>query len=162
MKHGSGEMLKGAPKNMKGFTLVEVVAALFIIAVALLAMGKMQTRSIEAAEHAGRVATALRLAQDVIEQMQTLGPTSWVSSSGEQRCPGGSPQNGIECPPYNLDPEGRIGAYQRSWIVSENNTWVTFLDNGRTNARITEVTVTVRWGVNRSAALRGLLFRSTP
>jgi len=151
----------GRRSNGAGFTLLEVVAALFIIAVALLAMGKMQTRSLDAAEHAGRVATALRLAQDVIEQMQALGVSSWVSSSGEQVCPGGNPQNQISCPPI-LDPEGRIGSYRRRWTVSSasSSAWVGLLGYGRSSGEVREVEVTVIWGTGKTVTQRSLLARS--
>jgi len=143
-----------------GFTLLEVVAALFIIAVALLAMGKMQTRSLDAAEHAGRVATALRLAQDVIEQMQARGVASWVSSSGEQVCPGGNPQNQISCPQI-LDPEGRIGTFRRRWTVSSanSNSWADMVGYG-TTAEVREVEVIVTWGTGKTVTQRSLLTRT--
>lgn len=150
----------GVRKFDGGFTLLEVVAALFIIAVALLAMGKMQTRSLDAAEHAGRVATALRLAQDVIEQMQARGVSSWVNSSSDQTCPGGSEQNGISCPQI-LDPEGRTGSYTRRWTVSSANSsnWVNVVGLGRTNCEVREVNVTVTWRTSKQVNQRSLLTR---
>jgi prepilin-type N-terminal cleavage/methylation domain-containing protein len=95
---GKGIMSRGNERALKGFTLLEVTVALFIIAVALLAMAKMQSASINAAEYSGRMAVALRMAQDVMEQMQARGPSSWESSTSPQICPGGDPQLGIECP----------------------------------------------------------------
>lgn len=133
--------------STRGFTLLEVAAALVIIAIALLAMGKMQTRSLDAAEHAGRVATALRLAQDVIEQMRARGTNSWQSSTGDQVCPGGSAQNLVSCP-ANLDPEGRTGRYTRSWVVnsSNSNNWLGVVGFGMDGCEVREVNVTVSWG----------------
>lgn len=133
--------------SKKGFTLLEVAAALVIIAIALLAMGKMQTRSLDAAEHAGRVATALRLAQDVIEQMRAHGIDSWQSSTGDQVCPGGTAQNSVSCP-ANLDPEGRTGRYTRSWVVNSNNSgnWLGVVGSGMEGCEVREVNVTVSWG----------------
>lgn len=147
--------------SKEGFTLLEVAAALVIIAIALLAMGKMQTRSLDAAEHAGRVATALRLAQDVIEQMKARGTTSWQNSTGDQVCPGGSAQNQVSCPP-NLDPEGRTGRYTRRWVVSSDNSnnWLGVVGFGRDTCEVREVNVTVSWGATeppRRVNQRGLL-----
>jgi len=148
----------GAWKLRGGFTLIEVVGALFIIAVALLAMAKMQTRSLDAAEHAGRVATALRLAQDVIEQMQARGVASWQNSTGDQICPGGSAQNQVSCPQI-LDPEGRTGRYTRRWTVSNANSgnWLGVVGFGRTNCQVGEVDVTVTWGTGKTVNQRSLL-----
>lgn len=137
-------------RSSKGFTLIEVVAALFIIAVALLAMAKMQSRSIEAAEYGGRMSVALRLAQDVIEQMQNIMAqnrargsetfTGIESSSNPQTCPGEADQGEIRCPPI-IDPEGRIGRFTRVWTVSSSNNWP-----GLGAADVREVEVTVEWG----------------
>lgn len=134
----------------RGFTLLEVTIALFVIAVALLAMAKMQARSIEAAEYSGRMSIALRLAQDVIEQMQTQGFASASSSQNPQICPGGSPEGSIECPPL-LDPDGRLGRYTRSWTVTSPSTWP-----GVTAGNIKEIDVVVTWE-GRQVRLTSLL-----
>lgn len=133
-----------------GFTLLEVTMALFIIAVALLAMARMQTRSIEAAEYSGRVSVALRLAQDVIEQMQRNSFADAASSTGPQVCPGGAAQTGISCPQL-LDLEGRLGSFTRTWTVTQTSAWP-----GVSQANIRQVEVMVTWG-QRQVRLTSLL-----
>jgi prepilin-type N-terminal cleavage/methylation domain-containing protein len=137
-------------REQAGFTLLEVTIALFIIAVALLAMAKMQTRSIDAAEYSGRMSVALRLAQDVIEQMKRNDFTNAVSSSNPQVCPGGNPEGAVVCPPL-LDPEGRLGRFTRTWTVTSPDYWP-----GVTSANIREVEVVVTWG-GRHVRLTSLL-----
>ncbi len=141
-------MGKASVPKSAGFTLLEVTVALFIIAVALLAMAKMQTRSIEAAEYSGRMAVALRLAQDVIEQMQAMPFGDVKSSTSPQVCPGGAVQVGIRCPQL-LDTEGRLGNFTRTWTVTPSVNWP-----GVANTK--EVDVRVTWG-GRQVRLTSLL-----
>ncbi|MEJ5378255.1 MAG: prepilin-type N-terminal cleavage/methylation domain-containing protein [bacterium] len=143
-------MNKASVSRSAGFTLLEVTVALFIIAVALLAMAKMQTRSIEAAEYSGRMAVALRLAQDVIEQIQSNPFASAASSTSPQVCPGGAVQMGISCPQL-LDTEGRLGNFTRTWTVTETAAWP-----GVTQTNIRQVEVLVTWG-QRQVRLTSLL-----
>ena len=140
---GEGIMSRSNERVLKGFTLLEVTVALFIMSVALLAMAKMQSASINAAEYSGRMAVALRMAQDVIEQMQALGPGSWESSTSPQICPGGDPQQGIECPDL-LDPDGKLGRFTRTWTVGPATGWP-----GVTSGNMREVEVVVTWGGRR-------------
>ncbi len=143
-------MNKASVSGSTGFTLLEVTVALFIIAVALLAMAKMQTRSIEAAEYSGRMAVALRLAQDVVEQIQRNPFANAASSTSPQVCPGGDPQVGISCPRL-LDTEGRLGNFTRTWTVTPTAAWP-----GVTQANIRQVEVLVTWG-QRQVRLTSLL-----
>lgn len=145
-------MKRPCVKRQSGFTLLEVTIALFIIAVALLAMAKMQTRSIDAAEYSGRTSVALRLAQDVIEQIQRNPFGEIVTGTHSQVCPGGDPLNGIVCPPL-LDADGRLGRYSRTWTVTVSNDWP-----GVTSTDVRELEVVVAWG-ERRVTLRSLLVR---
>ena len=56
----------------RGFTLVEVVVALFILSIALLALGKVQTAALNTGDQASRRSIALGIAQDRIEQFQNI------------------------------------------------------------------------------------------
>jgi len=136
-------MTRSNERVLKGFTLLEVTVALFIMSVALLAMAKMQSASINAAEYSGRMAVALRMAQDVVEQMHARGPTSWESSTSPQICPRGDPQQGIECPDL-LDPDGKLGRFTRTWTVGPATGWP-----GVTSGNMREVEVVVTWGGRR-------------
>ncbi len=143
-------MKRASVSNHSGFTLLEVTIALFVIAVALLAMARMQTRSIDAAEYSGRMSVALRLAQDVIEQIQTNTFATAASSSSPQVCPGGAVEAGIECPQL-LDPEGRLGRFTRTWTVTQTAAWP-----GVAQANIRQIEVVVTWG-QRQVRLTSLL-----
>lgn len=78
-----------AMRGSKGFTLAEVLVALFVLSFALLGMARMQMRSIDAYDHAGRMSHALALAQEIVERYQTdpniAAPTSPESVSGFTR-----------------------------------------------------------------------------
>ncbi len=67
-------------KGAGGFTLAEVMVALFILAVALLALGKVQTAAIYAGDQSGRRSVGLALAQDKIEEFQA-GPLANVTDA---------------------------------------------------------------------------------
>jgi prepilin-type N-terminal cleavage/methylation domain-containing protein len=132
-----------------GFTLLEVVFAMAILAVALMAMGKMQTRAIDAGSYSGRMATALRVAQDVIEQYQRDGgATAAVPGTFTQACPGGADVGTVTCPVL-LDPEGRLGMFTRTWIVTANPSFA--------GSAVTQVTVTVTWGTGMHVTLNSLV-----
>jgi type IV pilus assembly protein PilV len=125
------KMMSGSRKE-RGFTLLEVVMAMFILAVALMAMAKMQTRSIEAAEYGGRMSIALRLAQDVIEEFQrNVG----AAASGNDTV-------------SITHSQGGSTAFARTWTVVDNGNWA--------GGAVRVVTVTVTWGA-RSVVLRSLL-----
>jgi prepilin-type N-terminal cleavage/methylation domain-containing protein len=101
----------------RGFTLGEVLVALFVLAVALLAMAKMQTRAIEAGTYSGKMSMALRVGQDVVEQCQRNGAAAVTPGTYVQICPGGAAQDSVTCPPL-LDPQGRLGRFTRTWTVT--------------------------------------------
>ncbi len=60
----------------QGFTLIELMVALFILSVGLLGMIKMQMSSIQGNAFSGRMTTAIALAQDQMEILinQDLDP----------------------------------------------------------------------------------------
>ena len=133
-----------------GFTLAEVLIAMFILAVALMAMGKMQTRAIEAGEFSGRMSVGLRMAQDVMEQFQrdlpgvlpAVGTQTQTCSSA-----GGAAVGTVTCPVL-ADPEGRLGAFTRTWIVTTGSI---------AGTAVTQVAVTVTWGAGKHVNLNSLL-----
>ena len=58
--------------NNKGFTLLEILIAISVLAIALLAMAQMQIVAISTNAFANRMTKATTLAQDKIEQLKRL------------------------------------------------------------------------------------------
>ncbi len=61
--------------NQKGFSLLEVLIAISIFAVGLLALAQMQITSIQGNAFSGRTTDATTLAQDRLEQLMALAYT---------------------------------------------------------------------------------------
>lgn len=72
-----------ALQNNAGFTLVEVVIAISILAVGLLGVAAMQTYSIQVNSAAGRMSTRINWAQDKMEELKAM-PFSdpWLEAAG--------------------------------------------------------------------------------
>jgi prepilin-type N-terminal cleavage/methylation domain-containing protein len=127
-------------REKRGFTLVEVLVAMFILSVALLALAKIQSSALLAGDQAGKRSIALALAQDRIEWFQrdvlANGLTNVVD--GNDACSGGA-GDPATCPQL-MDPSGlltRIGAFTRTWVVDdEAPIW---------DVNMRQVTVTVTW-----------------
>lgn len=61
-----------ASKKTSGFTLIEVLVAMMILAVGILAVASMQEHSIRANAYAARVTDATTVAQDKMEELLSL------------------------------------------------------------------------------------------
>jgi|Deesub1362A_J573_1020465.scaffolds.fasta_scaffold00148_17 type IV pilus assembly protein PilV len=118
-------------KNERGFTLGEVLVAMIILAVALLALAKMQIRSLEAGDFSSRMSIALALAQDKIEEFQDTSLADIVDGSDTVTVQGST---------------GGVTRFTREWTV-DSSTW-------GTNTR--QVTVTVRW-LNYDVTLNSII-----
>lgn len=66
-----------------GFTLVELMIALVIIAIGLMALSAVQTRSSRDVYRTGRGSTALAIAQEHLEAERSLGYNIAVSDTGQ-------------------------------------------------------------------------------
>lgn len=66
-----------------GFTLVEVMIALVVIAIGIMALSGVQTRSSRDVYSTGRTSRALALAQQHIETIRAGGYAAAVSDSGQ-------------------------------------------------------------------------------
>lgn len=67
-----------------GFTLVELMIALVVIAIGVMALSGVQTRSSRDVYATGRAGRALALAQERIEIKRAGGYTAAVTDSGQQ------------------------------------------------------------------------------
>lgn len=101
-----------------GFTLLEVLIAMFILAFGLLAIAQMQVTAIRGNAFSNRTTTALTLAQDKIEELSGLSFDNHQLAAGDH--------------PAGADPNPDLSPYTRRWnIVNGLNTKT--------------VTVTVTW-----------------
>ena len=72
-----------AMQNDAGFTIIEVVIAISILAVGLLGVAAMQTSAIQVNSAAGRMTTRINWAQDKMEELKAM-PFSdpWLEAAG--------------------------------------------------------------------------------
>ena len=85
--------------RQQGFTLLEILVAMTILAVGILALGTMQISAIRANDFAGSLNGALNLATDRLERLMTLPYTSITTA--------GAPTT--------------VGAYTLNWTVTDNS-----------------------------------------
>jgi type IV pilus assembly protein PilV len=116
--------------NLKsnGFTLIEVLIALVILAISLLALAGLMTTTTKNNSVGGRITEAATLAQDKLEELRAL------------------PWDSIPVDVTNSDsPTSRPGVqYDRSWIASLNGK----------NPDLKEIQITIRWTDTTSHSLR--------
>lgn len=111
-----------------GFTLIEVLVALVILAISLLALAGLMTTTTKNNSTGGRITEAATLAQDKLEELRAL------------------PWDSIPVNVTNSDsPESRPGVqYERSWVASLNGI----------NSDLKEIQITIRWTDTTSHSLR--------
>lgn len=106
-------------KKEKGFSLIEVMVSLTILAVGLLALALLQTTAIKGNSLAAKSTVATQLAQDQMEQFRHTAWTAIASSPTAGYTPGGG------APVYTSLP-GSMGnsatsrgtTYYRVWFVT--------------------------------------------
>jgi len=103
-------------KNQRGFTLTELLIALFILSVVLLALSTMVYSVMRATAQSKGMATATTLAQDKIESFKNLSYSSLTLGTFNEP----------------ITPSGSSITYNRQWTVS-------------TVGNIKTITVIVSW-----------------
>jgi type IV pilus assembly protein PilV len=116
--------------NQDGFTLMEVMIAMLITAIAVIGIVALFMTQTSASSFSRHQTEATALAEDKIEQLRTLGPA--VSQTGSDT---------------NLDERGSAGSgiYHRDWTETAGTNYA-------------DMTVTVTWsenGVTKQVALKG-------
>ena len=108
----------------KGFTLIEMLVSLVILAISLLALGGLMVAATKNNSFGGRITEAATFAQDKLEEFQVL---PWGSIlSGNDNKPGSNNMN-----------------YQRNWNV------LTSPDGG-----LKTVTLTINWNDKSNHSVR--------
>ncbi len=128
----------------RGFTLLEVLAALFILSIALLALGKVQTAALNTGDQASRRSIALGIAQDRIEQFQNIQTAAQFDAIADATA-----SETIHVTHPTL---GGSTGFTRNWVIlgdDEASGW-------GTNVKV--VIVTVTWQ-GRQVNLRSLITR---
>jgi len=100
-------------RNNRGFTLLEILLAISILAIALLAMAHMQITAIHTNAFANRMTTATTLAYDKMEQLKQL-PYNDANLSDD----GDTTDLADTANPDYLDDPG--GGYTRVWNIADN------------------------------------------
>ena len=111
------EHTQRAPARQDGFTMIEILVAISILAVGLLALAAMQTSAIRGNGFAMRYTAGVALAQDAIENYMTLPYADLPAGQVDEP--------GI----------GNSGIYTRTSTFQANTPF----------ARTTTITVTVNW-----------------
>lgn len=142
MKKRAGKTEK--TKRQEGFTLMEVIVAISILTVGLLAVASMQISAIQGNSLAGRLTKGTSIAQDKIEELLLLPYTFTFTHPDliDNETNGGP----------HVEPNHPSG-YTIRWDVTDNNPF------GNTKS----ITVTVTWqdkGVHKTTSLSSYKARS--
>ena len=100
-------------KKAEGFTMIEVILAISIFAIGILAIASMQASAVKTNSSASKLTERTALAQDRLERLVALPYTSpWLESAGNFP---------------NVDTNGNThqqtiaGGYTVTWNVTDNN-----------------------------------------
>ena len=106
-------------KKSKGFSLVEVLVALVILSISLLALAGLMVQSTKNSSWGNHLTEAATLAQDRLEQLRSVRPQTDI------------PEGTNNDPPITTD-SGIV--YTRNWTVTTNGT-----------GTLRTITITVTW-----------------
>ena len=111
-------------RNANGFTLIEALVAVAVMAIVVSGLASMGVTTIQADTQSRRVSTATALAQAKLEELHGLrrSNTAWTVGSHSQ--------TGLD---ENAEPGG---SYTRQWTVQNNY---------NSYNKLSRVTVTVSW-----------------
>lgn len=123
-------------KRNKGFTLVEVLIAMAIFAIGILAVAKMQMWNTKNNTTGNIRTTATMLARAQMEELKSVADVTTLVSNADPNNP--------------VDEDGNAGGiYTRTWTVTN--------PLGGSDSRQIAVTVSwSRWGQNRSVVLASI------
>lgn len=121
-----------------GFTLIEVMVAVLVLAVGLLGFGLLQTMNVRFTQSANQRTHATNLAYDMLDQMRVNRLTAAQYAGGyEATTTGCTPGNDVDAAAFRTVWQCRLG----SALGADAGAQVTY-DDG-------EVAVTITWGDER-------------
>jgi len=101
-------------RNQDGFTLIEVLIAVTIFAVGLLAIAAMQTSAIRVNSTGGQLTQLSTWSIDRLEELMSLPYTDpWLEAAG-------NPPGGLDSLNRTHQINSPDGFYSMSWIVADN------------------------------------------
>ena len=125
-------------KNEKGFSLVELLVAVVMLAVGLLAVAGMQSLAINKNAYANRYSTATALAQEVMEDFLAREPSSAIfQSDAGLGPPDPSAAN------YDLDPSAVVTSNSVTVTGSGTFTVLYSIDANNPVTNVAKITVKV-------------------
>ena len=146
-KHWS--QINGCIKQQRGFTLIEILVAISILCVGLLAVASMQITSIRGNSFAEGTTDAITWACDRVEKLVQLGLEDF--DNAQLRDTDGDGDTGLnDATSATADNSVTQGIYTIYWNVSEDS----LLDNTKT------INVIVTWtdhGVQKSVSLQTII-----
>ncbi len=130
-------MIRSASGLASGFTLIEVLVAILLMAVGVLGLSSMGVTTIKADTHSHRASAATALLQAKLEQLRVLPRSDPAWTAGSQS------ETGL----YEDGSSG--GPYTRQWqVVKDYNGY----------KRLDRVTVTVSWNNGAHSVIMASLF----
>jgi len=130
-----------APHYQLGFTLVEALIALLVLAVGLLGLAQLQGHAMESSAAAKARTTAINLAQQKLEELRAKASYAYPAMTGGSDSAGPLP--------------GSHTGFSRSWSVTED-----------TALRYKTITVVANWvdtsGRSQSIALKSMVAEPSP
>lgn len=138
--------------NSRGFTLLEVLVAITLLAIGLLAVAGMQTTAFTGNMSARDVTTAVQLAEEMVDRIRANAgndPSIYnISTSGV-------------CTGFSEPAKGDCTQWQSRLQISEsglaNAVGTVVVQSGQPIGNTATVTVTVTWGGGRTVSFKTIL-----
>lgn len=157
-------------KNQCGYSLVEVMASIIILSIAIIPMVAMFDSGLKAATSSGEYDTARTFANKKLEQARSLSYVQVQSSF--PRAGDGTPTAGIPATITSVSPPDQVPNGFGYTVSKRYLTMTPGASADRTNLApaaaalgdtgLIEVTVTVSWGSGKSYATTGVVAKDVP
>ena len=105
-------------KNIPGFSLIEMLAVIFIVAVGLVGVSQLVVQSLQAQHISERTVVAYQLAQEGIELVRYIRDTNWLT-------PGNAWDDGLAPGQYCIDYSNPVlrSTTEDCYLYLDNDNW---------------------------------------